>query len=102
MVMIEEALGTGGMGSLLFESLRNYDVPVVMGALLVIGVIALASRLLLEIATAYLDPRLRFVGNAQESAARTLWDFPTKAVYRSWFQTSCHGSNPANTKRIRI
>ena len=67
MVMIEEALGTGGMGSLLFESLRNYDVPVVMGALLVIGVIALASRLLLEIATAYLDPRLRFVGNAQGS-----------------------------------
>jgi ABC-type dipeptide/oligopeptide/nickel transport system permease component len=65
MVMIEEALGTGGMGSLLFDSLRNYDIPVVMGGLLTIGIIALASRLLLEIATAYIDPRLRFSNTAQ-------------------------------------
>ena len=65
MVMIEEALGTGGMGTLLFDSLRNYDIPVVMGALLIIGVIALVSRLLLEIATAYIDPRLRFNSTSQ-------------------------------------
>jgi len=67
MVMIEEALGTGGMGTLLFDSLRNYDIPVVMGAVLIIGIIALACRLFLEIATAYLDPRLRFNSTTQNS-----------------------------------
>jgi len=68
MVMIEEALGTGGMGTLLFDSLRNYDIPVSMGVLLIIGIIALASRLLLEIIIAYLDPRLRLSDSAQGAA----------------------------------
>jgi len=58
MVMIEFALNTGGMGSLLFQSLDGQNVPVTMGALVVIGLIALVARLILEIAVAYLDPRI--------------------------------------------
>lgn len=62
MVMIEFALHTGGMGTLLFESLRGQDVPVVMGSLIVVGIIALLARFFLEVAVAYLDPRIRLGG----------------------------------------
>ena len=69
------------MGTLLFDSMRNYDIPVVMGALLIIGVIALASRLLLEIVTAYYRSTLALCGTVQgiEPGAA---EFLTKAFHR--------------------
>ena len=69
LVMIEDAIGTGGLGSVLFGALNTQDIPVVMGALVIIGVIALIARLSLEIAIAYLDPRIR-VGQASSGFSR--------------------------------
>jgi peptide/nickel transport system permease protein len=74
LVMVEDAIGTGGMGSVLFESLSTQDIPVVMGALVIIGIIALVARLSLEIAIAYLDPRIR-VGQASSGTSRAVAEF---------------------------
>ncbi|MCI0520233.1 MAG: ABC transporter permease, partial [Chloroflexi bacterium] len=68
LVMVEDAIGTGGMGSVLFDALFTQDIPVAMGSLVVIGIIALAARLCLEIAIAYLDPRIRAGQNSSETS----------------------------------
>jgi len=101
MVMIEEALGTGGMGSVLFDSLRNYDIPVVMGALIIIGVIALASRLLLEIATAYLDPRLRF-GNTAQGTAPDAVGFSNENYLHNFITNLLSWLKPINNHKVSM
>ena len=45
---------------MLFTSLEQRDVPVVVGGLFAIGLIMLTLRLLLDVAHATLDPRIRF------------------------------------------
>jgi len=82
MVMIEYALNTGGMGKLLFESLVGQDVPVVMGALIIIGIITLLVRLILEITIAVLDPRIR-VNQTGREGARTTAEFQTGGFFES-------------------
>lgn len=52
-----------GLGSLLFESLANQDTPMLIGALLVVGVLTLLLRIALDVAHAALDPRIRFTGD---------------------------------------
>jgi ABC-type dipeptide/oligopeptide/nickel transport system permease component len=49
-----------GLSSMLFTSLEQRDVPVVVGGLFAIGLIMLILRLLLDVAHATLDPRIRF------------------------------------------
>ena len=49
-----------GLSSMLFTSLEQRDVPVVVGGLFAIGLIMLTLRLLLDVAHATLDPRIRF------------------------------------------
>jgi peptide/nickel transport system permease protein len=100
MVMIEEALSTGGMGTLLFDSLRNYDIPVVMGALLIIGVVALGSRLALEIAIAYLDPRLRSGTTAQRTAAGVA-EFRSQGLSRAAVSGLASWLRPASKRADR-
>jgi len=53
-----------GLGSLLFESLSNQDNPLLIGALLVVGVLTLLIRIVLDVVHAALDPRIRFGGQA--------------------------------------
>ena len=59
LVIIERAVGWPGVGSFLFQAVDAQDMPVVMDALVVIGVITLVVRLVMEVLTAVLDPRIR-------------------------------------------
>lgn len=51
-----------GLGSVLFTSLSNQDTPMLVGALLVVGVLTLLLRIVLDVVYAALDPRIRFSG----------------------------------------
>lgn len=53
-----------GMGSLLFGSLSSQDNPLLIGALLIVGVLTLLIRIVLDVVHAALDPRIRFGGGA--------------------------------------
>lgn len=64
-VIIERSLDWPGIGDAMVISLYNQDMPVVMGALILIGVVSMVARLLLEILELILDPRVR------DRAART-------------------------------
>ncbi len=60
MVMIEDTLHWDGIGSTMFDAFSRQNIPVVVGALLMIGLVSLGVRLLLDVLTAALDPRIRF------------------------------------------
>ncbi len=60
LAIIERSVRWEGMGGSLFSAVEGQDIPMILGYLLVIGLSALLARLLLEIAYAYLDPRIRF------------------------------------------
>ncbi|HEY42785.1 MAG TPA: ABC transporter permease [Anaerolineae bacterium] len=59
-VIIEDVFGWPGVGSVLFDSLNQQDMPIAMAILLFVGVFSLISRLLLDILLAYFDPRIRY------------------------------------------
>ncbi len=58
-VIIEDVLEWPGVGSTLFSSLYQQDMPMVMALFLMIGLVTLVGRLILEVVLAVLDPRLR-------------------------------------------
>lgn len=62
LVIIEDVLDWPGISGALFTSLYQQDIPVVMGALLVVGVLSALARLILDVLYVYLDPRLSAVG----------------------------------------
>ncbi|MFP4343861.1 MAG: ABC transporter permease [Anaerolineales bacterium] len=60
LVIIEDTLDWPGISKALFDALYQQDMPVVMGALLLVGVLSAVARLALDVVAAYLDPRIRF------------------------------------------
>lgn len=56
----ELGLTVPGLSSMFFASLEQRDVPVVVGGLFAIGLIMLSLRLMLDVAHAALDPRIRY------------------------------------------
>lgn len=58
-VIIESSLNWPGMGTAMWNALYWQNMPIVMNTLLIVGVISLLSRLFLDVAGAYLDPRIR-------------------------------------------
>lgn len=60
-VIIEDVLDWPGVGSTLFSSLYQQDMPVVMMLFLLVGLVTLVARLILEVVLATLDPRLRII-----------------------------------------
>ncbi len=65
-VIIEDVLDWPGVGSTLFGSLYQQDMPMVMALFLLVGVVTLIGRLILEVVLATMDPRLR-IAEAQNS-----------------------------------
>lgn len=57
LVMVESSFGINGLGTLLFESVRERDFPVVQGLTLVLGVFVVVANLLADVVVAVLDPR---------------------------------------------
>ncbi len=60
-VVVERVFGWPGMGSLLFSAISSRDYPVVMGVAVVIALSVLGTNLLLDLAYALADPRVRCV-----------------------------------------
>lgn len=59
-VITESVFSWPGMGLTLLEAVLVQDIPMVMGALVFIGLLALIAHLVADILYAYLDPRIRY------------------------------------------
>lgn len=59
MVMIEERMHVQGIGTTLFYAVGMQNIPLALGAMIIIGLVSLIARLLLEVMLAALDPRIR-------------------------------------------
>jgi peptide/nickel transport system permease protein len=59
-VIIEHATGWRGLGQVMYDTVYYQNSFVYMGILIVVGLIALIARLALDIAYAFLDPRIRY------------------------------------------
>jgi ABC-type dipeptide/oligopeptide/nickel transport system permease component len=57
LVLVESSFGINGLGTLLFDSVRERDFPVVQGLTLVLGVFVVLANLLADVVVALLDPR---------------------------------------------
>jgi len=59
-VIIESSVAWPGMGTSMWNALYWQNMPIVMNTLLIVGVLSLVARLILDVLSAYLDPRIRF------------------------------------------
>lgn len=58
-VFVEYIFGWNGLGKQIVEALNQLDLPVVMGAVLVIGLTFVLINIIVDILYAWLDPRIR-------------------------------------------
>ena len=58
-VFIEYIFGWKGIGKEIVDALEKYDLPVVMGAVLVFSIIFILINLIVDILYGVLDPRIR-------------------------------------------
>jgi peptide/nickel transport system permease protein len=59
-VITETVFSWPGMGLTLLNAAQTQDIPMVIGALVFTGALALTGHLLADILYAYLDPRIRY------------------------------------------
>ena len=58
-VFVEIIFSWKGIGWEIVNALEKYDLPIVMGAVLMIAIIFVLINILVDIAYGFLDPRLR-------------------------------------------
>ena len=59
-VIVESVFSWPGMGLTLLEAVRTEDMPLVMGAIVFIGLFSLLAHVIVDILYVYLDPRIRY------------------------------------------
>ena len=59
-VIIEQIFGLPGMGQFLVEAIVQRDYPVIQGINLLVVVIIVSTNLLVDLAYAVIDPRIRY------------------------------------------
>jgi peptide/nickel transport system permease protein len=59
-VITETIFSWPGMGLTLLTAAQTQDVPMVIGALVFTGVLALSAHLIADVMYAFLDPRIRY------------------------------------------
>ena len=59
-VIIESVFSWPGTGLTLLQAVRSEDLPLVMGAMLFIGVLSLLAHVLVDVLYVFLDPRIRY------------------------------------------
>jgi len=59
-LVIEWSFMWHAMGAVIFSAIEYQDIPVLMGVLSVVGVLALIAHIVLDVLYAYLDPRVRY------------------------------------------
>ena len=58
-IMTETVFAWPGMGTLLYDSLRLRDYPVLLGIFIFVSVMVIVSNLVVDVLYSYLDPRIR-------------------------------------------
>jgi peptide/nickel transport system permease protein len=58
-IFTEKIFDLPGLGTLVLDSLRTYDLPVIMGVVLVSSVILVTMNFLVDVAYSVIDPRVR-------------------------------------------
>ena len=58
-VVVEAVFGWPGIGQLAFQAIQRVDIPVIMAVTLVAAVGIVIGNLLADIATSFVDPRVR-------------------------------------------
>ncbi len=58
-LVVERVFAVPGMGSYFVDSIGNRDYPVIMGMTLVLGGLVVAANLVVDVAHAFLDPRIK-------------------------------------------
>ena len=59
-VVLESIFGIPGAGEFIVLSMRQADFPMVQGFVLVVGIALVSTNLVVDVAYAWLDPRIRF------------------------------------------
>ena len=59
-VIIEGVFSWPGTGQTLLQAVRTEDLPLVMGAMLFIGLLSLLAHAIVDVLYVYLDPRIRY------------------------------------------
>ncbi len=59
-VVLESIFGIPGAGEFIILSMRQNDFPMVQGFVLVVGIALVSTNLVVDLAYAWLDPRIRF------------------------------------------
>ncbi len=59
-VIVESVFSWPGTGLTLLEAVRSEDLPLVMGAIVFIGLLSLLAHLIVDVLYVYLDPRIRY------------------------------------------
>jgi peptide/nickel transport system permease protein len=58
-VFVEYIFGWNGLGKEIVDALNNLDLPVIMGAVLIIATSFIIITILVDLIYAYLDPRVK-------------------------------------------
>jgi len=58
-VFVESVYSVQGLGTLIVKSINNKDVPMIMGCVIILAVFSVVINLLVDLAYAYLDPRIK-------------------------------------------
>ena len=59
-VIIEGVFSWPGTGMTLLQAVRTEDLPLVMGAMIFIGLFSLLAHMIVDVLYVYLDPRIRY------------------------------------------
>jgi peptide/nickel transport system permease protein len=63
-LVIERVFMWQAMGEVVFSAIEFQDIPVLLGILSVVGILALAAHVVLDVLYIYLDPRMRYAGES--------------------------------------
>ena len=63
LVIVERAVGFPGVGQFLFNAIDNQDIPLAVSSLAMIGIVTMVVRVVLDVLTAALDPRIVVTGD---------------------------------------
>jgi peptide/nickel transport system permease protein len=68
-VFVEIIFNRAGLGSLIFDAIKNRNYPIVQGGILIVVAIFVLTNLLVDLSYAWLDPRVReSLGRARTGA----------------------------------
>jgi peptide/nickel transport system permease protein len=61
-LVIERVFMWQATGEVIFSAIEYQDIPVLLGILSIVGILALFAHILLDILYTFLDPRVRYLG----------------------------------------